>query len=377
MAGIYIHIPFCKQACSYCNFYFSTSLGQKDQLIQALLQEIKQPSTWMGSNHSIDTIYFGGGTPSLLNRDELKDIMEAIHERFEVADNVETTLEANPDDIQLETVKAWMNIGINRLSLGVQSFHEKELTWMNRAHSASVAKQSIDIIQAAGIKNISVDLIFGSPLIEDKTLLEHATYLIEKRIPHLSCYALTIEPKTLLHHSIRKKQSPSVDSDQQARQFLLLSDRLQAAGYEHYEISNYALPGMRSQHNSSYWKGKPYYGFGPSAHSFDGIQKRRWNIANNAKYIQLVAGNQPFYEEEILTPTQQVNECILTQIRTIEGIDLSLMKKQFGERWCTDLMEKSQPFFKAQTLINTADNRIVLTREGKLFADGMASELFF
>jgi oxygen-independent coproporphyrinogen-3 oxidase len=377
LAGIYIHIPFCKQACSYCNFYFSTSLGQKDQLIQSLLQEIKQPSTWMGSNHSIDTIYFGGGTPSLLNRDELKAIMEAIHERFEVADNVETTLEANPDDIQLETVKAWMQIGINRLSLGVQSFHEKELTWMNRAHNASDAKQSIDIILAAGIENISVDLIFGSPLIEDNTLLEHATYLIEKRIPHLSCYALTIEPKTLLHHSIQQKQSPSVDSDQQARQFLLLSDTLQAAGYEHYEISNYALPGMRSQHNSSYWKGKPYYGFGPSAHSFDGIQKRKWNIANNAKYIQLVTSHQPFYEEEILTPTQQVNECILTQIRTMEGIDLSLMEKKFGESWPTDLIQKSQPFFKANTLINTPDNRIVLTREGKLFADGIASELFF
>jgi len=331
----------------------------------------------MDRNHSIDTIYFGGGTPSLLNKDELAAIMQAIHERFEVADNAETTLEANPDDIQLETVKSWMQIGINRLSLGVQSFHEKELTWMNRAHSASDAKQSIDIIQAAGIENISVDLIFGSPLIEDNTLLEHATYLIQKRIPHLSCYALTIEPKTQLHHSIQQKQSPSVDSDQQARQFLLLSDTLQAAGYEHYEISNYALQGMRSQHNSSYWKGKPYYGFGPSAHSFDGIQKRRWNIANNAKYIQLVTSNQPFYEEEILTPTQQMNECILTQIRTTEGIDLSLIEKKFGENWRIDLMQKSQPFFKAQTLINTADNRIVLTREGKLFADGIASELFF
>ncbi len=377
MAGIYIHIPFCKQACSYCNFYFSTSLRQKEELVAALLQEIRQPSPWMGQTHVIDTIYFGGGTPSLMETNALQAILEAIHQRFQVAENAEITLEANPDDIHIETVKAWMNIGINRLSLGVQSFHEKELAWMNRAHNANDARQSIDIIQAAGMENLSVDLIFGSPMIADHVLMEHASYLIDKKIPHLSCYALTIEPKTWLHHSIEKKQSPPVDTDQQARQFLLLSDTLQSAGYEHYEISNYALPGRRSQHNSSYWKGKPYYGFGPSAHSFDGIQKRRWNIANNAQYIQRLANNQPIFEEEVLTTTQQVNERILTQIRTLEGIDLPRMETDFGKEWSESLLQHCQPFFEARTMVHSHDDKLVLTREGKLFADGIASELFF
>ncbi len=377
MAGIYIHIPFCRQACTYCNFFFSTSLKQKESFLSALHQEILLPQDFIAHTETIDTIYFGGGTPSLLKKEELQTIINTITKKFSVDNKAEITLEANPDDINEAIVKEWMNMGINRLSLGIQSFNEAELKWMNRAHNATDSLKSIDVIKNAGIENFSVDLIFGSPLLSDNELKENATIIIEKNIPHISCYALTVEPKTTLHHLVKTNQSAPIDSEKQASQFLILSDLLESAGYEHYEISNYAKPGMRSKHNSSYWKGKAYYGFGPSAHSYDGYNKRRWNIANNALYIENVMKEEVVFEEEMLTETQQINEFIMISIRTTEGIHLERVEQKFGKEKANSLLKKCSELIQSEKIHVKNNNIITLTKEGKLFADGIASELFF
>ena len=278
----------------------------------------------------ISTLYFGGGTPSILNIDELKLIFEALHNRFVFADDIEITLEANPDDITDQKLKEWKAMGINRLSVGIQSFLEEELVWMNRAHTAAESIKCIDKIRDAGFTNFSVDLIYGSPILSDADWKKNVDAVIEKNIPHISCYALTVEPKTALDKMIALNKKEPVDTEKQARQFLLLMDWMEQAGYEHYEISNFAKPGLRSKHNSSYWLGESYYAFGPAAHAFDG-KRRKWNIANNALYIQsLQKGNIPF-EEEILTETQQLNEYIMTSLRTMEGLDLDYVSKIFGE----------------------------------------------
>jgi len=377
LAGIYIHIPFCRQACTYCNFFFSTSLKQKESFLSALHQEILLPQDFIAHTETIDTIYFGGGTPSLLKKEELQTIINTITKKFSVDNKAEITLEANPDDINETIVKEWMNMGINRLSLGIQSFSEAELKWMNRAHNATDSLKSIDMIKNAGIENFSVDLIFGSPLLSDNELKENATIIIEKNIPHISCYALTVEPKTTLHHLVKTNQSAPIDSEKQASQFLILSDLLESAGYEHYEISNYAKPGMRSKHNSSYWKGKAYYGFGPSAHSYDGYNKRRWNIANNALYIENIMKEEVVFEEELLTETQQINEFIMISIRTTEGIHLERVEQKFGKEKANNLLKKCSELIQSEKIHVKNNNIITLTKEGKLFADGIASELFF
>ncbi len=376
MAGIYIHIPFCRQACTYCNFYFSTSLKQKETFLSALHREILISQDFIANSETIDTIYFGGGTPSLLKKEELKTIILLIRQQFTLNNQVEITLEANPDDINDSIVSDWIDMGINRLSVGIQSFSEAELKWMNRAHNATESLKSIDIIRNAGIENFSVDLIFGSPLLSDDELKQNATILIEKNIPHISCYALTVEPKTTLHHLVKTNQSAPIDAEKQARQFLILSDLLESAGYEHYEISNYAKPDMRSKHNSSYWKGKPYHGFGPSAHSYNGKNKRRWNIANNALYIDQILKETTFFEEEILTESQQINEHIMISIRTAEGIHLETVEQKFGREKADTLLKKCAGLIESKK-INIKNNIITLTKEGKLFADGVAIELFF
>ena len=283
MAGIYIHIPFCRQACTYCNFHFSTVLGKKNALLEALKQEIilTQP---MVPDETIETIYFGGGTPSLLLPQEIDGMIKTIQQKFKISPAIEITLEANPDDVSAATLESWKKININRLSLGVQSFNEAELKWMNRAHNAGQSLQSIDDIVTADFTNFSVDLIYGSPLLSNDDFINNVKIVLNKNIPHISAYALTVEPKTALHSLIRQKKSANIDEGRQAEQFHILLQMLEGAGYEQYEISSFARPGFRSRHNSSYWQGKPYYGFGPSAHSFDGNTKRRWNIANNALY---------------------------------------------------------------------------------------------
>ena len=376
MAGIYIHIPFCKQACTYCNFHFSTSLAQKAHVLDAINKEILLTGTPGKEAEQIDTIYFGGGTPSLLSADELKIIFEALHKKFKIAGNAEITLEANPDDINASSLFQWQRLGINRLSLGVQSFVETELVWMNRAHHAKESLESIHKIKDAGFTNFSVDLIYGSPLLSDEDLNNNLDIIFKEQVPHISCYALTVESKTALYKMIDQKRTAPVDPEKQAAQFLLLMDRMKEKGYEHYEISNYALPGMRSKHNSSYWQGKPYYGFGPSAHSFDGKNTRRWNVANNSLYIQSLQQQIIPFEEEILTHTQQMNEYIMTSLRTIEGLDMQLLKENFGLSNYELLQTGSKKYINSGKLI-LENNSLILTREGKLFADGIAADLFF
>lgn len=384
LAGIYIHIPFCKQACNYCNFHFSTSLRYKNDFIAALLKEIelqsKQSSTAELQNNYlqneiIETIYFGGGTPSLLSTDELKTILIKLREHLQIIPNAEITLEANPDDITNEKLKGWKEAGINRLSIGIQSLFDEDLLWMNRAHNAAEAKTVIQKAKEAGFENFTVDLIYGTPGLTDEMWMQNLEWVLQQNITHLSCYALTVEEKTPLDKQIRLNQKTATDPEQQSRQFLLLMDFMQLAGFEHYEISNFAKPGHRSKHNSSYWKGKHYLGLGPSAHSYNGIS-RQWNIANNQQYIQLLQQGIIPFEKEELTTTQQLNEYIMTSLRLMEGCDLNFVQTKFGADKVKELKQKSIRFQYSKWMIEKA-NALILTQEGKLFADKIASELFF
>ena len=374
MAGIYIHIPFCRQACSYCNFHFSVSLKNKEALIYALVKEIEIQTDFIEDEH-IETIYIGGGTPSLLSKHELEIIFEALKSKFTIIENAEITLEANPDDVNPITLKSWKNIGVNRLSVGLQSFKEEELKWMNRAHNAQQSIQCLDDIHAAGFTNFSVDLIFGSPLQTNEDLQNNFEILAQKNIPHISCYALTVEPDTLLNKNINTKKSAPVDSKRQAEQFYLLLELMEKEGYEQYEISSFCKPGYRSKHNSSYWQGNPYYGFGPSAHSFNGFDKRRWNISNNGLYIQSIEKNIIPYEEEILTDVQRLNEYVMTALRTTVGINLNYVETSFGDENKNRILLDAQKFIDSGRLILQED-RLYLSREGKFFADGIAGDLF-
>ena len=364
MAGIYIHIPFCKQACHYCNFHFATSLHYKNDLVAALLKEISLQKEYL-EGESVETIYFGGGTPSLCTSQELKSIVETIKSVLNVINDAEITLEANPDDISDEMLAGWKEIGINRLSIGVQSFFEEDLKWMNRAHTA---QQAIDTLQLAKkhFDNITIDLIYGTPQLTNEKWEQNVKTAVSLNIPHLSCYALTVENRTPLDKMIRQNKSPDINPDKQSEQFLLLMQWLEEAGYEHYEISNFARPGWRSRHNSSYWQGKKYLGLGPSAHSFNGIS-RQWNISNNNIYIESIKKGIIPLEIEILTETQKLNEYIMTSLRTAGGLSLDITGKE--------MIDKSQKFIAAG-LMKLENNSLVLTREGKLLADGIAAELF-
>jgi oxygen-independent coproporphyrinogen-3 oxidase len=376
LAGIYIHIPFCRQACTYCNFHFSTSLARKDLFLEILNKEILHESGLLPAGAAIETIYIGGGTPSLLSSLELDKIVTNLRKKFKVDAAAEVTLEANPDNIQPQILKEWRKLGINRLSLGVQSFSDEELQWMNRAHNAFESLASIDEIQQAGFDNFSVDLIFGSPLLSNEALEQNLDILFRRSVPHISCYALTVEPRTALDHMVKSHRSKPVDPEKQATQFLLLMQAMKSNGYEQYEISNYSKPGMRSKHNSAYWQGKPYAGYGPSAHSYDGIKSRRWNIANNSLYIQSLQEDKIPFEEEILSPTQQLNEYIMTSLRTIEGMDQQQIKKLSSDANAAIILKACEPFIQSGKM-EFDSGKITLTDNGKLFADGIASDLFF
>jgi oxygen-independent coproporphyrinogen III oxidase len=374
LAGIYIHIPFCKQACSYCNFHFSVSLANKSKMVAAIVLEILLPNELM-KRKNIETIYLGGGTPSILDVQDLDAIFTALKQKFTIAKNAEITLEANPDDINPSILQQWKSFGINRLSVGLQSFDEAELKWMNRAHNATQSLQCIDDIQAAGFTNFSVDLIYGSPLQSNEILKNNIAIITQKNVPHVSCYALTVEENTVLSKAIKTKKSPAVKEEIQSEQFQLLLQLMEANGYEQYEISNFSKPNFASKHNSSYWQGKPYYGFGPSAHSYDGLGTRRWNVANNSLYIQALEKDIIPYEEEILTTTQQINEYIMTAIRTSAGIDMEKVKMDFGVDVAKNIIIKANKFLETDKIIIT-ENNIYLTKKGKFFADGIAADFF-
>ena len=378
VAGIYIHIPFCKQACYYCNFHFSTSLALKDEMLTALIREIQLSSADFindkNEKESIETIYFGGGTPSLLNIPEIKFLLNTIRKDFSISDDAEITLEANPDDISAEKIAAWKRTGINRLSIAIQSFIEDDLQWMNRAHNTSQALESIRLTTEAGFNNFSIDLIYGTPGLTDEEWKMNVEKVIALSVPHVAAYALTVEPKTALQKMITLKKKKDVDTDDQARQFKLLMSWMKEAGYEHYEISNFAKPGFRSRHNSSYWQGKKYLGIGPSAHSYNG-SSRRWNVANNALYIQSLQNNIIPFEQEKLNGTQRLNEYIMTSLRTMEGLNLKFVEKNFSMKERERIEDLASNYSQRKLMMRENEN-FVLTEEGKLFADGIAADLF-
>jgi oxygen-independent coproporphyrinogen-3 oxidase len=361
-------------------------LRYKNELTDALLKEIEIVAQSVTSKaEKIETIYFGGGTPSLLSDKEIENILEAIRSEFTVTADAEITLEANPDDIIEDKVATWKNAGINRLSIGIQSFFDEDLKWMNRAHNSGQAVHSWQLA-ARHFNNITIDLIYGTPGLTNEKWERNVRKAIELNIPHLSCYALTVEPKTPLQKMISLHKAEDVDPGKQSEQFMMLMQWLEEAGYEHYEISNFAKPGFRSRHNSSYWQGKNYFGFGPSAHSFDG-NRRWWNIANNNIYIESVSkGILPFENEE-LTPVQKINEYIMTSLRTMEGMDLKKVEEiiESNRQWAignwqkdvitNKLLRKSQKYIERGVMI-VKDTYFILTKEGKLLADGIAADLF-
>jgi oxygen-independent coproporphyrinogen-3 oxidase len=372
MAGIYIHIPFCRKACHYCNFHFSTSLQNATDVLQAIEKEIGLRSGEV--TEEITTIYFGGGTPSLVDNTVIESLLAEIGRNFTINPNAEITLEANPDDISIEKAKSWKDIGINRFSLGIQSFEDDYLQWMNRAHSASQSFAAIEIIRATGFENFSIDLIYGTPGQTTEGWTKDLQTAIDLKIPHLSCYALTIEEKTALHNLIEKGEKENINPEEQAERFELLMKLTTAAGYHHYEISNFALPGYESKHNSAYWEGVPYLGIGPSAHSYDGI-KRKWNIANNISYTKAILDHSPLFEEEILSKNDRFNEYCMTALRRSKGIEKQKIISLGGMEGLSIINKMILPYIESNKVIED-ENSWKLTNEGKFFADGIAASLF-
>ena len=372
MAGIYLHIPFCKKACHYCNFHFSTQTDTIQAFVDALIQEIELQKSYI--KEPIETIYFGGGTPSLLNEPQLKAILAAIYTHFDIATTIECTLEANPDDMHPNQLVAWKQVGINRLSIGIQSFQASALTWMNRAHTVEQSHAAIEMAKQAGIHNLSIDLIYGTPTLTDQGLMEDLDWIQQYQINHVSCYALTVEDKTALKKLIEKGQIQDVDPEKQARHFEIVTTRLNAMGMEHYEISNFAKPGFRSQHNSNYWSGKHYLGLGPSAHSFNTIS-RQWNIANNALYIQSIANGQLNFEIEQLTEANRYNEYMMTSLRRMEGFDLDVILATFGKSYYDHSVAIIHEMH-TKAVFKQNENRYSLNDGAKFLADGIASDFF-
>ena len=373
MAGIYIHIPFCKQACHYCDFHFSTSLQYKDQLLAALAKEITLQKQFL-KGETVETIYFGGGTPSVLDAGEISSLINLITNIHTVSSYAEITLEANPDDFDKAKLTALKHTGVNRFSIGIQSFFDDDLLWMNRVHRAAEAETAVKRAQDAGFENITVDLIYGYPLLTDAKWKFNLDKVFKLDIPHISAYSMTVEPRTALASFIKNKKQPAMNEEQSAAQFLYMMDAMQQHGFEHYEISNFCKPGHYSRHNSNYWRGVKYLGIGPSAHSFNG-ETRQWNIPNNAKYIQSLETGKIPAETEILTETNRLNEYIMTSLRTMWGLDLDKLNL-IAKGAPDELLIAAESFFEKEW-ISKKDNVIYLTQAGKLYADYIAAELFF
>ena len=370
--GIYIHIPFCKQACYYCDFHFSTSLKKKDQLISALAKELQLRKDEF-KNSTVETIYFGGGTPSLLSIEELQFLIDTVHENYLVATLPEITLEANPDDLSKQKIIELSKSPINRLSIGIQSFYEKDLKLMNRAHNAAEAKKCLEIATQY-FDNISLDLIYGIPNSTSKEWLDNIKTALSFGVPHISSYALTVEPKTALANFIDKGIIDDVDDEVAHQQFHQLIEQLEEAGFEHYELSNFAKPGYYSKNNSAYWLGKPYIGIGPSAHSFNGDQ-RAWNVKNNSVYIKKIEVNQLPLDIETLSQNDKYNEFVMTGLRTSWGVSLTEIEAKFGLHYKNFLIKEAQFYINEQLLYIEKDS-LKATKKGKFLTDGIASELF-
>lgn len=374
MAGIYVHIPFCKQACHYCDFHFSTNYRNVSQLVESIVAEIHMQRSFF-DNQRVQTLYFGGGTPSSVPYTEIAHIIQAVHDAFTIQGALEITLEANPDDLSLETLTRWKEIGVNRLSLGVQSFVDTHLRWMNRAHSASQAIAGIKRAQDLGLTNLTMDLIYGIPIMTTQEWHANIAQFMALDIPHLSAYGLTIEPDTHFGHLANKHQfNPAKDEEYNA-QFRYLMNTARAHGFEHYEISNFAKPGHHSKHNSAYWFGAPYLGIGPSAHSYkDNL--RFWNVASNLKYMQAIHNGKLPHEEEQLALSDRFNEYVLTRLRTMWGMDLNQIKNDFGVEFQNNVVLHVSPYIASGHVVKSGET-LILTDDGKQLADKIAAELFW
>ena len=380
MSGIYIHIPYCKQACHYCDFHFSTSLKKKDEMVLALAKEIEMRKSEF-KDDAVETIYFGGGTPSILNVSDLKLLIDTVYSNFSVIENPEITLEANPDDLTpilsfrgtRNLFKEFKAIGVNRLSIGIQSFFEDDLKLMNRAHNSEEAKSCLEIATQY-FDNISIDLIYGMPNMSNEKWLHNIETALSYNIPHISSYALTVEPKTALHTFIQKGIIPQLDDEVAQEHFHLLVDKLEENGFIHYELSNFGKENYFSKNNSSYWLGKKYIGIGPSAHSYDG-EKRGWNVSNNALYLKSIQENKLPLETETLTKTDRYNEYVMTGLRTIWGISLDRIETEFGKTYLDYLNQQAAKYIEDHLLF-VDDNVLRTTKSGKFLSDGIASDLF-
>jgi oxygen-independent coproporphyrinogen-3 oxidase len=378
MSGIYIHIPFCKQACHYCDFHFSTSLKKKDEMVAALAKEIQLRSNSIIHHpspitESIETIYFGGGTPSILSIADLKFLIDEVYRNFKVVENPEITVEANPDDLNLETIRQLANLSVNRLSIGIQSFFEDDLKLMNRAHNAEEAKNCLEFAKHY-FDNISIDLIYGIPNMSSKKWMQNIETALSFGVPHISSYALTVEPKTALHSFIQKGIIAAPDDEVAHEHFQILVDKLSENGFIHYELSNFGKDNFFSKNNTSYWLGKKYIGIGPSAHSYDGTN-RGWNVSNNLQYIKSIQENKVPIEFETLTKTDRYNEYVMTGLRTIWGVSLDQIEQKFGKTYLDYLNQQSAKFIDDHLLF-LDENILRTTKKGKFLSDGIASDLF-
>ncbi|WP_426486629.1 radical SAM family heme chaperone HemW [Flavobacterium sp. 2] len=373
MSGIYIHIPFCKQACHYCDFHFSTSMKKKDEMVLALAKEITVRKNEF-ENETVETIYFGGGTPSVLSNDEINFLISEVYKNYKVAENPEITLEANPDDLSAERIFELSKSPINRLSIGIQSFYEDDLKMMNRAHNSAEAKKCLEETTKY-FDNISLDLIYGIPGMSDEMWRQNIQTALDFGIPHISSYALTVEPKTALSKLIQTGKIAEPQDEVASNHFMILVEMLQKNGFIHYELSNFGKENYFSKNNSAYWLGKKYIGIGPSAHSYDG-EKRGWNIANNSLYIKSIQNDELPIETETLTISDRYNEYIMTGLRTIWGVSLERIEKEFGLEYLDYLKKQSQKFL-SDDLLSIENNILKPTPKGKFLTDGIASDLFY
>ncbi len=377
MSGIYIHIPYCRQACHYCNFHFSVSHRNRKAFVDALMQEMSMQADFfrdIGETGAINTVYLGGGTPSVLENDELRRLFDHLEKVFSIAGVSEVTLEANPDDLTREKLLFLRDTPINRLSIGVQSFHEEDLRYMNRSHTTVQAAASIERAQQLGFDRLTVDLIYGTPTMNDRQWEENLNRIVHMGIPHLSAYALTVEEKTALHYLIRQGRADDVSEEQSARQFELMCAVLADAGYAHYEVSNFGRPGHYGLHNLSYWTGRPYLGMGPSAHSYTG-RRRLWNPANTSLYIQLIQKGELPASGETLSLEQACNEYVMTSLRTMWGCDLSRIRDQYGKSLARQVEQNAARHLQ-QGMLHRSDDHLLVTQQGKFFTDGIAADLF-
>lgn len=373
MSGIYIHIPFCRKACHYCNFHFSTTHSHKQRVVEAIIKEIELRKNYLPTN-KIESIYLGGGTPSILSQTELDSIFRVIYSNFEVEEGAEITLEANPDDLNIMRLEQLKRSPVNRLSLGVQSFRDVDLKWMNRAHSAKEAIECIKLAKQIGFDSLSIDLIYGTPNLNNEAWKENILQAIDLGVNHISSYCLTVESKTALSHFIEKGKIEQLSEEQASQQFDLLIETLEKNGFEQYEISNFAKDGTYAVHNTNYWMNKPYLGIGPSAHSFN-QKERSWNVSNNILYAEAIEKNELPMETEVLSIANKLNEYVMTSLRTKWGCDLNYIETNFGYKYANQIAQQAYPHLIKKNLIKEG-HIFFISKEAKFFSDGIASDLF-